>query len=112
MEWSVEMVEVLKKGETVGGLLGRMKGEQEMLERHCHVPWGEVLKGLGGGEESAVAEDASFRQSFVWDVSIGLGLAGGLDPGRERGLEVVGRYDWPDWYVFFLCYCCKMNANQ
>lgn len=95
-EWTLEMVEV-GRDETVGALLERMRGEHEVLERHCHVPWGEVLKGLGGGEESAVAEDASFRQSFVWDVSIGLGVAGGLDPGREKVLEAVGRYDWADW---------------
>ncbi|KAM7214894.1 hypothetical protein V8F06_009720 [Rhypophila decipiens] len=106
-EWSLELCRVDANNETVGTLLTRMKDEHEILEKHCHVPWEQVLEGLGGGEESQVAEDATFRQAFVWDVSIGLGLAGGLDPaeatrgGKAKAMEVVGRYDWPDCGLFW-----------
>ncbi|KAM7189121.1 hypothetical protein V8F33_010242 [Rhypophila sp. PSN 637] len=106
-EWSLELCKVDANNETVGSLLTRMKDEHELLEKHCHVPWEQVLEGLGGGDESQVAEDATFRQAFVWDLSIGLGLAGGLDPaeatrgGKEKAMEVVGRYDWPDCGLFW-----------
>lgn len=102
-EWSPELCNVSPATTTVGELLERIKRDHELLEKHCHAPWGAVLQGLGGGEESAVAQEASVRQGFVWDVSIGLGVAGGLDPTGNRGkqggkvMEAVGRYDWPDW---------------
>lgn len=88
VEWVVNMIEVNRKL-TVMEFFGQMGQDQEQLSINAHPPWGKVLEGLH--EEAQVALDASYRQGFVWDVSIGLGKEGA---GR---LEPVARYDWPDW---------------
>jgi hypothetical protein len=81
-EWTLNMCEV-RRQETVGQLL-----------EHAHAPWFKVLDGLG--DEADIAVEASFRQSFVWDVSMAMtrGFQSG-DP--DKILEAISRHDWPDW---------------
>ncbi|KAK0708674.1 hypothetical protein B0H67DRAFT_648706 [Lasiosphaeris hirsuta] len=62
-EWTLELCEVVRRGETVGGLLKRMAVEGGEVESHVQAPWGRVLEGLGG--EAGTAVDAAKRQAFV-----------------------------------------------
>lgn len=93
-QWIVNMIEV-DNLETVGELLARQVDEQRRISCHEHVPWKKVLKELR--EEAEVAADASFRQSFIWDVGLGLALSR-QHPGHQdfHVLEPVARYDWAD----------------
>ncbi|KAK3324871.1 hypothetical protein B0H66DRAFT_106255 [Apodospora peruviana] len=103
-EWTVELCEVLRR-ESVADLLKQMGLEHNELERHAHAPWEKVLEGLRD-EEAEVAVDASFRQSFVWDVNMGLGTTRGYSASDEKVLDIVARYDWPDcglvWTAFMV----------
>jgi hypothetical protein len=92
--WVLNMPEV-NLDETVAGYLKRMDYEQRQISAHQHAPWSAVAKDLQ--EEAQVAMDASFRQAFVWDVSL-LGLA--LPKGYLtdfKVLEPVNRHNWADW---------------
>ncbi|KAK3365439.1 hypothetical protein B0H63DRAFT_530207 [Podospora didyma] len=73
-EWTLELCEVVRRGETVAELLLRMRNEQELLEKHAHAPWFQVLDGLGDEAEAAV--DASLRQSFSWELGNGMPKGG------------------------------------
>ncbi|KAI9151555.1 Acyl-CoA ligase sidI [Paramyrothecium foliicola] len=93
----------LVEGETLAAFLKRMSLEQQETQKHVHAPWEMVIADLQ--DEAIAAEDASFRQSFVWDVSIGLGASQEHRNDYEV-LEPIARYDWADcgfvWSAFML----------
>ncbi|PFH61619.1 hypothetical protein XA68_16794 [Ophiocordyceps unilateralis] len=99
-EWALNVLEVVD-GETVRDFMQRMAVEHEEASRHQHVPWDRVLSELR--EEGPAAVEASFRQSFVWDVSMGMHPTAEHDQGR-RLLHPVVRHDWADfgfcWNMF------------
>ncbi|KAL7814838.1 hypothetical protein V8C26DRAFT_436051 [Trichoderma gracile] len=97
VEWILNMYEANRE-ETLEELMQRMVREQEQIRRHEHVSWEKVLQELR--EEASVAMDASFRQSFVWDVSMGVAASRGFRSDFES-LEPVARYDWPDCGLFW-----------
>ncbi|XP_044719016.1 AMP-binding enzyme domain-containing protein [Hirsutella rhossiliensis] len=93
----LNVVEV-KEDETVRDFLQRMVRENDEAAAHAHVPWDKVVSELK--EEGPVAVDASFRQSFVWDVSMGKSLS----HHDDKALYPVARHDWADfgfcWNMF------------
>lgn len=93
VEWILNMFEA-KREETLIEFVQHMVLEQEQIRRHEHVPWEKVVQELR--EEGNAAMDASFRQAFVWDVSMGVAASRGFRSDFET-LEPVARYDWPDW---------------
>ncbi|KAL7905626.1 hypothetical protein GGI35DRAFT_488268 [Trichoderma velutinum] len=96
-EWILNMFEV-KREETLAEFVQRMVFEQEQIRRHEHVPWEKVVQELR--EEGNAAMDASFREAFVWDVSMGVAASRGFRSDFET-LEPVARYDWPDCGLFW-----------
>lgn len=93
VQWILNMVEVVRS-ETLAGFLQRMGLEQEQIREHEHAPWNKIVQALR--DEGDAATEASFRQAFVWDVSMAMSLARG-DQSDFTTLEPVARYDWPDW---------------
>lgn len=93
VEWILNMFEVNGE-ETLVDFIQRMVLEQERIICHEHVPWEKVVQELR--EEGEVATNASFRQSFVWDVSMGVAASRGFRSDFDT-LEPVAKYDWPDW---------------
>lgn len=91
--WVLQILEVLRD-EKVSDFLQRMSREQDTVRRNQHAPWDQVLKELK--EESSIAVDASYRQSFVWDMTIGLWNSKAIQDDFEV-LKPVGRFDWADW---------------
>ncbi|PHH66486.1 hypothetical protein CDD81_6961 [Ophiocordyceps australis] len=87
----------LRRDETVGQFLTRLTREADEARQHEHADWDAIITELR--EEGPVAQEASFRQSFVWDVSMGAALT--ASPQWHQGLEPVSRHDWPD---FGLCW--------
>lgn len=83
-------------GETIAEFFARINREQEQVALHQHAPWDMVVSELK--EEGGAALDASFRQSFVWDVSMGISQSRSWRDGDDS-LESVARYDWADWFV-------------
>lgn len=81
-----------KPREKLSKFLHRMHAEQELAKQHAHVPWDMLLRDLS--EESPAVEEAMRRQSFVWDMSVG--IVCGQSAGYTH-LEAISRYDWPDW---------------
>ncbi|KAL7783633.1 hypothetical protein V8C37DRAFT_414662 [Trichoderma ceciliae] len=96
-QWILNMFQVDSQ-ETLADFIRRMVSEQEQICRHEHVPWEQVVQELR--EEGDVAMDASFRQSFVWDVSMGVAASRGFRSDFDT-LEPVARYDWPDCGLFW-----------
>lgn len=94
-QWRLNMYGTVE-GETVLEFLKRIQTEEVTLEEYNHAPWDDVKAALS--EEAAVAEDASFRQGFVWDVTLGMS-AQSRRFSNYKILEPQGRHDWPDWYV-------------
>lgn len=92
VERVLNMVEV-SRSETVREFLARTTLEHSQASRHEHAPWDKVVRELR--EEGPVATDASFRQSFVWDVSMGLSLSPEYHEDNDV-LEPVARHDWAD----------------
>ncbi|KAL7813190.1 hypothetical protein V8C44DRAFT_364025 [Trichoderma aethiopicum] len=97
VEWILNMYEANRE-ETLEDLMQRLVREQEQIRRHEHVSWEKVVQELR--EEGSVAMDASFRQAFVWDVSMGVAASRGFRSDFES-LEPVARYDWPDCGLFW-----------
>ncbi|KAF7560834.1 hypothetical protein G7046_g3320 [Stylonectria norvegica] len=97
VQWVLNMPEVISE-ETIAAFFGRMILEQEQIQQHQHAPWGQIVHGLR--DEGDVAIDASFRQSFVWDVSMGFSLSQGLR-NDFMCMEPVARYDWADCGLFW-----------
>ncbi|UNI22879.1 putative NRPS-like protein biosynthetic cluster [Purpureocillium takamizusanense] len=102
VERVVNMVEV-RPEETVREFFARMKLDFEQTVRHQHAPWGGILKELK--EEAPTAVEATLRQSFVWDVSMGMALSPQYQEEKSSSiLEPVSRHDWPDfgfcWNMF------------
>jgi hypothetical protein len=93
VEWILNMFEVNGE-EMLADFILRMGLEQEDIHRHEHAPWEKIVQELR--EEGEVATNASFRQSFVWDVSMGVAASRGFRSDFET-LEPVAKYDWPDW---------------
>ena len=94
LEWVLNMPEV-DLNETVADYLKRMEHEQRQMSAYEHAPWSAIAHGLQ--EEALVAMEASFRQAFVWDVS----LLGMVQPKGYltdfKILEPVNRHNWADW---------------
>ncbi|PTD05965.1 putative acyl-CoA synthetase YngI [Fusarium culmorum] len=95
VQWILNMTEVVRN-ETVIEFLKRMTAESEELKQHEHVPWNKVVEKLSDEGEAAI--DASFRQSFVWDVSLAMSFA---KQGSFKTFEPVARYDWADCGFFW-----------
>jgi hypothetical protein len=96
LEWVLNMTEVVRS-ETVSDFLERMQRYHQEAGSHEHTPWSEIERGLY--EEGKVALEASFRQGFVWDVSL-LGMTTPKGYLTDfKGLEPVNRHNWADWYV-------------
>ena len=93
VEWILQMFEICKD-ETVASFLDRMGREQEETKIHEHAPWQKVVEELR--EEGQVAVEASYRQSFVWDMSISMMGAASVR-GNMKCMEPVARCDWADW---------------
>ncbi|KAI8682605.1 AMP-binding domain-containing protein [Fusarium sp. Ph1] len=102
VQWILNMAEVVRN-ETLLEFLRRMDLEQEQIREHEHAPWNKVVRALR--DEGDAAVEASFRQAFVWDVSIAMSLARG-DQTDFTTLEPIARYDWPDcgffWNAFMI----------
>ena len=92
VERILNMVEV-SLSETVREFFTRMMREYAQSRRHEHAPWDKVVSELR--EEGAIAQDASFRQAFIWDASIGMSLSQEYCEDNKV-LEPVARYDWAD----------------
>ncbi|KAM0254509.1 hypothetical protein ACHAQJ_006728 [Trichoderma viride] len=97
VEWILNMFQVNRQ-ESIADLVQRMVLEEEQVHCHEHVPWEKVVEELR--EEGDVATNASFRQSFVWDVSMGVAASRGFRSDFDT-LEPVARYDWPDCGLFW-----------
>ena len=94
VERVLNMVEV-DHYDTVREFFAKMKTDYEETIRHQHAPWGGILKELK--EEAPFVVDAAFRQSFVWDVSLGMSFSPNYrEEKRASILEPVSRHDWPD----------------
>ncbi|RSM01800.1 hypothetical protein CEP52_008371 [Fusarium oligoseptatum] len=102
VQWILNMAEVVRN-ETLLEFLQRMDLEQEQTSEHEHAPWNKVVQALR--DEGDAAIEASFRQAFVWDVSMAMSLARG-DQANFTTLEPIARYDWPDcgffWNAFMI----------
>ncbi|KAI5464893.1 hypothetical protein BGZ63DRAFT_461888 [Mariannaea sp. PMI_226] len=102
VQWLLNMCEVIHD-ETCVEFLQRVASEHEQIKQFEHVPWNCVLRGLR--DEGDMAELASFRQSFVWDMSMAMNFGNG-NRRDFKTLEPVARYDWPDcglcWNAFML----------
>ncbi|KAK1248245.1 hypothetical protein MKX08_006465 [Trichoderma sp. CBMAI-0020] len=97
VEWILNMFEV-NGAEVLADFLHRMLLEQEDIHRHEHAPWEKIVQELR--EEGEMATNASFRQSFVWDVSMGVAASRGFRSDFDT-LEPVAKYDWPDCGLFW-----------
>ncbi|RSL45691.1 hypothetical protein CEP54_014169 [Fusarium duplospermum] len=102
VQWILNMAEVFRN-ETLLEFLQRMDLEQEQIRENEHAPWNKVVQALR--DEGDAAIEASFRQAFVWDVSMAMSLARG-DQSDFTMLEPIARYDWPDcgffWNAFMI----------
>ncbi|KAM3545909.1 hypothetical protein ARSEF1564_001190 [Beauveria bassiana] len=96
-QWRLNMYSVAGD-ETALGFLKRIQVEEAALAEHNHAPWDDVKAALS--EEAAVAEDASFRQGFVWDVTLGMS-AQDRRHSIYKILEPISRHDWPDCGLFW-----------
>ncbi|KAL6918132.1 hypothetical protein FSST1_009627 [Fusarium sambucinum] len=100
VQWVLNMSEVIRN-ETVIEFLQRMAVEMEEIKQHEHVPWNKVVEKLSDEGEAAI--EASFRQSFVWDVSLAMSFS---KQGNFKTFEPVARYDWADcgffWNAFMI----------
>ncbi|KAI1341227.1 acetyl-CoA synthetase-like protein [Xylariaceae sp. FL0016] len=105
-EFVLNMTNINLRGEeTIRQLLARMTQEHEELGAHAHAPWLKIVEGLGNEAEAVV--DASYRQTFVWDVSLRM-----LDPSTMdfQVLKVVKRFDWADCGIFWNC--CMLDKSS
>lgn len=92
-QWILNLVQI-HDDEPLMEYFQRMAGEFRDVEHHQHAPWQKILEELR--DEAGFAEDASFRQAFVWDISLGLASSGGFRQDMKT-LEPVARMDWADW---------------
>ncbi|ATY59282.1 AMP-binding enzyme family [Cordyceps militaris] len=86
--------------ETVLAFLQRMRDDEAALAEHGHAPWDDVKAALGD-DEAGVAEDASFRQGFVWDMTLGMSAQSSRRHTSYSILEPISRHDWPDCGIFW-----------
>lgn len=90
IQWLLNIIIILKS-ETVLQFLIRMREEQSEISNHVHAPWNEILGRLD--HESAVAESALMRQTFNWDITVGLRKSAEVSSSL---MTLAGRWDWPD----------------
>lgn len=93
-QWRLNMYSAAEAGETVLTFLKRIQAEEAALAEHNHAPWEDVKAALS--EEASVAEEASFRQGFVWDMTLGMTVQN-RRYSNYKTLEPISRHDWPDW---------------
>lgn len=93
LQWVLNMTEVIHD-ETILEFLQRLNVEREELRENQHAPWDQIIRDLG--DEGDTALDASYRQAFVWDMSMGFNLSRGLRDGFTS-MHPIARYDWGDW---------------
>lgn len=110
LEWVLNIVRMPAFSSRTGkGLvkdwLVKLSHEQFDHEKYAHAPWSAILQGLG--EEAQVAEDASVRQTVVWDVTLELANLS----GEHRRLVPIARYDWADSGLFWNA-CMLGNSNM
>lgn len=82
----------VKPLEKLADVLHRMHAAQELAKQHTHVHWNTLLANIS--DESSAVDGAMQRQSFVWDMSLGLACGqsagythlGGYQPTRLVGL--------------------------
>ncbi|KAF4450084.1 hypothetical protein F53441_6728 [Fusarium austroafricanum] len=102
VQWILNMFEVTRN-ETVLEFLQRVVAESEETKQHEHVPWNKVVQNLS--DEGPAAVDASFRQAFVWDITLAMSFSSGAQSNFST-LEPIARYDWPDcgffWNAFMI----------
>lgn len=92
VQWVLNRFKLIEK-EGLLSLFQRIKSELQKAQQHEHAPWDKIVAGLE--EEGPVAEDASYRQSFVWDLSIGFNQRREMsNDGKE--LTTIARFDWAD----------------
>lgn len=92
-QWRLNMYSAGENEKTLE-FLKRIQEEEASLKDSSHAPWDDVKAALS--EEAIVAEDASFRQGFVWDVTLGMSVQN-RSHSSYRVLEPISRHDWPDW---------------
>lgn len=93
VEWVLNLYSV-DQAETLLSFMQRVKVECAEMQKHVHAPWDRIQKEMP--MESSLLETASYRQSFVWDMS--LGFTGGRS--QFNNMSLINRYDWAEWYVF------------
>lgn len=93
-QWRLNMYAARDEDETAIAFLTRIQAEEAALAEHNHAPWDDVKEALS--EEAGVAEDASFRQGFVWDITLGMS-AHSRRHSNYKVIEPISRHDWPDW---------------
>jgi hypothetical protein len=92
VQWVLNRFKLTEK-EGLLSLFQRIKSELQQAQQHEHAPWDKIVAGLE--EEGPFAEDASYRQSFVWDLSIGFNQRQEtFNDGEE--LTPIARFDWAD----------------
>ncbi|KAJ6780430.1 hypothetical protein PWT90_09618 [Aphanocladium album] len=96
-QWRLNMY-AAGEDETALAFLQRIQTEEAALAEHGHAPWDDVKAALS--EEASVAEDASFRQGFVWDVMLGMS-AHSRRHSNYKIMEPISRHDWPDCGIFW-----------
>ncbi|OAR02879.1 hypothetical protein LLEC1_05712 [Akanthomyces lecanii] len=96
-QWRLNMYSAGEEEKTLA-FLKRIQEEEASLADHIHAPWDDVKAALS--EEAIVAEDASFRQGFVWDVTLGMSVQNRRH-SSYKVLEPISRHDWPDCGIFW-----------
>ncbi|KAJ4150382.1 hypothetical protein LMH87_011134 [Akanthomyces muscarius] len=96
-QWRLNMYSA-GENEKALDFLKRIGDEEVSLADHIHAPWDDVKSALS--EEAIVAEDASFRQGFVWDVTLGMSVQNKRH-SSYKVLEPISRHDWPDCGIFW-----------
>ncbi|KAK0388098.1 hypothetical protein NLU13_4342 [Sarocladium strictum] len=98
LDWVLNMTEV-DIHQSVGGFLKRMGRDHLDMVKHQHAPWKDIEIALQ--EEGAIALEASFRQAFVWDVSLLGMVVPQTDLTDFNVLEPVNRHNWADCGLFW-----------
>ena len=90
VEWALNLYSV-DHTETLLSFMQRIKVEYAEMQKHVHAPWDRIQKEMP--IEGSMLEMASYRQSFVWDMSLG------FTRGRSHfnNMALINRYDWAEW---------------
>ncbi|KEY75091.1 hypothetical protein S7711_01551 [Stachybotrys chartarum IBT 7711] len=108
VQWVLNRFKLTEK-EGLLSFFQRIKSELQQAQQHEHAPWDKIVAGLE--EEGPFAEDASYRQSFVWDLSIGFNQRQEtFNDGEE--LTPIARFDWADSAFFWNAYMIDNDNLQ